>query len=162
MKRRSAGFTLAEVLLAGTICAVALVAVTSAMSSVTTSKAELADQPVQAARLAQDITVLAETLPRTPSGTTGATSGSAVTALDSLHNAVFSPPIRSDRTADSSLSGWKQAVTVEIFKLDNLNTPTTESVSTALSAQAPRLYRLSVTIWHGSQKLETFRSWCRP
>jgi prepilin-type N-terminal cleavage/methylation domain-containing protein len=162
MSRRARGFTLAEVLFAATIVGVALVAVTNAMSSVTTSKAELADQPVQAAHLAQDIAVLAETLPRTPSGHTGATTGSAVTALDSLQGAAFSPPIRSDRSTDTSLAGWKQAVTVEIFKLDNLTTPTNESVGTALSQQASRLYRLNVTIWHGTQKLETFRSWCRP
>jgi len=162
MTRSTRGFTLAEVLIAGTIMAVALVAVTSSMSAATSSKAELADQPMLAARLAQDIAVLAETLPRTPSGNSGVTSGNAVVALDSLDGAVFSPPIRSDRSSDTSLAGWQQSVEVEIFTLDNLDTPTNESVATALSQQAERLYRLSVTIRHGGQVVETFRSWCQP
>ncbi len=162
MTRSTRGFTLAEVLIAGTIMAVALVAVTTSMSAATSSKAELADQPMLAARLAQDIAVLAETLPRTPSGSSGVTSGSAVVALNSLDGAVFSPPIRADGSSDSTLTGWQQSVNVEIFTLDNLDTPTNESVMTALSTHAARLYRLSVSIRHDGQVIETFRSWCRP
>jgi hypothetical protein len=162
MSRRAAGFTLAEVLIAGTIAAVALVAVSTSMSAVTTSKAELADQPAIAARLAQEIAVLAETLPREPGGSTGATSAADVTALNSLEGAVFSPPIRADLSTDVALDGWQQSVDVEIFALNDLQNPTGESLGIALSAQAERLYRLSVTIRHDGQVVETFRSWCRP
>ncbi len=162
MKRSLQAFTLAEVLIAATIVAVALVAVSDSMSSATSSKAEFADQPAIAARLAQEIAVLAESLPRTPSGTTGVTAGANVVALDSLEGAVFSPPILADRTTDTALDAWEQSVDVDIFTLDNLESPTNESVTTALSGQAERLYRLNVTISRDGEVVDTFRSWCRP
>ena len=162
MTRARSGFTLAEVLIASVIAAVALVAVTAAMSSATTTRAELARRPVVVSQLAQEIHALAEALPRTPSGSLAATSGDEVEALDSLAGARFSPPLLADRSTDTDLAGWSQHVEVAIHALDDLVHPTGESLSTELEADSHRVYRLEVTILHGSIPMETFHWWLKP
>jgi prepilin-type N-terminal cleavage/methylation domain-containing protein len=162
MSARTRGFTLMEVLLATAIAGVALVATTGAMSSAAVSKAELASQPAIAAALAREIATLAETLPRTPGGVTGVTSGADVLALDALHGAVFSPPILADRTAVDTLTEWEQRVTVELFALDDLDEPTGEDVSVEVSGQSQRLYRLTVSVRRLGEVEATVRCWCRP
>jgi len=85
-----------------------------------------------------------------------------VLALDSLHGAVFSPPLRSNRTAQAALTGWAQRVTLAVCTLDDLSTPTSESPTLGLARNAQRLYRLSVAITYAGQPVDRFDWWLTP
>jgi prepilin-type N-terminal cleavage/methylation domain-containing protein len=162
MTRHARGFTLAEVLIAAVLAAIGLVAATTALSAASSSKAALEDRPVIAANLAEELLALAETLPRSPSGVEGATEGVQVTGLDALHGAVFSPPLRADKSADATLAGWEQACSLEVYALDDLETPTGEDLATALAPHAARLCRLRVVVSCDDAEVETFSWWLTP
>ena len=155
------GFTLVEVLLAALITGIALAAVSWTMTAAAQGQSLLGEDPLPYL-LAREIRELAEALPREPSGFVGVTRGSDVRALDSLHGAVFSPPLRSDRTAQSSLSGWAQRVTLAVCTLEDPATPTGESPTLGLARNAQRLYRLSVAITYAGQAIDHFDWWLTP
>jgi len=155
------GFTLVEVLLAALIAGIAMAAVSWTMTSAAQAKSVLAEDP-QAYLLAREIRELADSLPRQPSGVVGATLAADVLALDSLHGAVFSPPLRSNRTSQAALTGWAQRVSLAVCTLDDLETPTAESPTLGLARNAQRLYRLTVAITYGGQPVDRFEWWLTP
>ena len=157
----SYGFTLVEVLLAALIAGIAMAAVSWTMTSAAQAKSVLTDDP-RPYLLAREIRELADSLPRAPSGLLAATRGVDVLALDSLHGAVFSPPLRSNRTAQAALTGWAQRVTLAVCTLDDLSTPTSESPTLGLARNAQRLYRLSVAITYAGQPVDRFDWWLTP
>jgi prepilin-type N-terminal cleavage/methylation domain-containing protein len=159
---RLAGFTLLEVLIAAAIVGVAFVSVTNAMSAATSSKEELASEPFQASQLAQEVHTLSKILSREPSGTTGATSAAAVTALDSLIGASFSPPILADGTQANSLTGWRQSVSLDVYAIDNLSTPTGEDPAALFATYASRMFQLTVTILENGTQVGTYQWWITP
>ena len=159
--RRRSGFTLVEVLLAALITGIALAAVSWTMNSAAQAEAVMNEDP-RAFLLAREIRELADTLSRQPSGVVGATRGSDVMALDSLHGAVFSPPLRSDRTEQLSLGGWAQRVTLDVVSLDHPSTPTGESPTLGLSSKAQRLYRLTVAVTRDGEPVDRFEWWLVP
>ncbi|HZL98730.1 MAG TPA: type II secretion system protein [Planctomycetota bacterium] len=159
--RATLGFTLLEVLLAALIAGMALAAVSWTMTSAAQAKAVLAEDP-QAYLLAREIRELAEFLPREPSGSLAATGGAGVLALDSLHGAVFSPPLRSDRTTEASLAGWAQRVTLTVCSLDDPAGATGESATLGVARKAERLYRLAVEVSFAGEPVDRFEWWLTP
>jgi prepilin-type N-terminal cleavage/methylation domain-containing protein len=155
------GFTLVEVLVGAVIAGIALSAVSWTMVSAAEAKAVLSEDPMPYL-LAREIRELAGVLPRDPSGTVGVTRGSDVAALDSLHGAVFSPPLRADKTADAALSGWAQRVTLAVCALDAARTPTGESPTLGVGRTARRLYRLTVAVTHAGQEVDRFEWFLTP
>jgi prepilin-type N-terminal cleavage/methylation domain-containing protein len=155
------GFTLVEVLVAAVITGIALAAVSWTMESAAKAKSVLSEDPM-AYLLAREIREMAEVLSRDPSGVVGVTRGSDVQALDSLQGAVFSPPVRADRSAAAALSGWAQRVTLAVCALDDLKTPTGESPTLGLGRTAKRLYRLSVAVTYAGQEVDHFDWWLTP
>lgn len=161
-RARAAGFTLFEVLLAVMILGTALVATTWSMTATARTKAayDLASGP--APFLAQEIFTLADGLPREPTGVTGATTGAAVVALDSLVGARFAPPILADGSVADGFEGWEQRVNLSVFDLDDLATPTPADPAHGLPAEGGALYRLDVEVWHEGQPADSFSWWIRP
>ena len=162
-RRRSlVGFTLLEVLVASAIVGVAFVSVTNSMSAATTSKAALSGEPFLATQLAKEIHTLSKTLPREPSGDEGAKTAAEVTALDSLIDADFDPPLLADMTQDASLAGWRQRVSLDVFAINDLTTPTGEDPASLFGSFSPRVFQLSVTIKQNGQDAGTFTWWITP
>jgi hypothetical protein len=159
--RGAAGFTLVEVLLAALVAGMALAAVSWTMTTAAKAQQVMKEDP-RAYLLAREIRELAEVLPRKPSGTVGVTAIADVAALDSLHGAVFSPPVRSDRNVQASLSGWAQRVTLAVCPLDDPASPTAESPTLGLSKGAERLYRLTVAITYAGEPVDRFEWWLSP
>ena len=160
-RRVQAGFTLLEVLLAALIAGMALAAVSWTMTSAAQAKAILSGDP-RAYLLAREIRDLAESLPREPSGALAATSGSGILALDSLHGAVFSPPVRSDGTTETALAGWAQRVTLSVCSLDDPAGATGESPTLGVARDAERLYRLTVAVTFAGEPVDRFEWWLTP
>jgi prepilin-type N-terminal cleavage/methylation domain-containing protein len=159
--RGTRGFTLVEVLLAALITGIALAAVSWTMASAAQAGSVISEDP-RAFLLAREIRELADTLPRQPSGAVGVTRGEDILALDSLHGAVFSPPLRSDRTRQTALTGWAQRVTLAVCSLDDPATPTGESPTLGLASSAKRLYRLTVAVTHDGEPVDRFEWWLAP
>lgn len=161
--RQRLGFTLMEVLVAAAILGAAFVSVTNAMSAASSSRAALQDpDQFTATQLAREIHVLADSLTREPSGTTGVTSAASVVALDSLIGASFSPPIRANLSTDTSLTGWTQAVSLTLYAVDDLTTPTGENPAVAVDPHANRLFLLSVLVTRDSGETDDYRWWLTP
>jgi len=160
--RRRAGFTLIEVLIAAAIVGTAFVSVTNAMSAASSSKAQLVNEPFQAMQLAQEIHTLSKILSREPSGTTGAKTAAAVTALDSLIGASFSPPLLADGTQANTLTGWRQNVSLDVYAIDDLSTPTGEDPATLFATYASRMFQLNVTIIENGTQVGTYQWWITP
>jgi len=157
-----AGFTLFEVLLAVFILGTALVASTWSMTATARTK-EAYDQAKSPAQfLAQEICTLADGLPRTPIGMTGATSGFAVVALDSLVGAHFSPPILADGSVAPGFDGWAQSVNLSVYDLDDLATPTAADPAAGLAPEAGSIYRLDVEVSLDGEPVDTFSWWINP
>jgi len=155
------GFTLVEILLAALITGIALAAVSWTMASAAQAQSVINQDP-RAFLLAREIRELADTLARQPSGVVGVTRGEDILALDSLHGAVFSPPVRSDRTKQAALTGWAQHVTLAVCSLDDPTTPTGESPTLGLASGAKRLYRLTVAVTHDGEPVDRFEWWLAP
>lgn len=155
------GFTLIEVLLAALITGIAMAAVSWTMASAAQAEAVINEDP-RAFLLAREIRELADTLVRKPSGAVGVTRGEDILALDSLHGAVFSPPLRSDRTKQAALTGWAQHVALAVCTLDDPATPTGESPTLGLASSAKRLYRLTVAITQDGEAVDRFEWWLAP
>ncbi len=162
LRARQAGFTMAKLLITAFVIGTAFVGATWSMSALTRTKAAYAQDAGPAAFLAQEIQTLADGLPRTPSGTTGATSGVAVVALDSLVNASFSPPILADGTVASGFTGWRQSVALSIYALNDLSTPTADDPAQGLPAESALIYRLDVSVLHDNELVKTFSWWMHP
>jgi prepilin-type N-terminal cleavage/methylation domain-containing protein len=155
------GFTLIEVLVASVVTGIALAAVSWTLLAAAQTQAVLSEDPTPYL-LAREIRELADVLPREPSGVVGVTHASNLMALDSLHGARFSPPVRANRTTQASLSGWSQRVTVSVCTLDDLASTTGESPTTGVGRNAERLYRLSVGIVHDGRDVGRFEWWLTP
>ena len=159
---RRSGFTLMEVLVAAVIVGLAVTAGSRALGFAVTSKHELDEAPFTASLLAKEIYVCAEGLDRTPSGIVGVESGDDLVALDNLIGARFSPPIRADGTPDATLAEWTQRVSLDVYALGDLSTPTGEDAWRSLGTHADRVYQLSVTMLEGRDEVDTFRWWLTP
>jgi prepilin-type N-terminal cleavage/methylation domain-containing protein len=160
--RSRRGFTLVEVLVAATVLGIALLSGTWTMSTTTSASSVYAADPLTASLVAREIHALAQALPKTPSGSPGVTSGGAVVALDSLIGASFSPPIKADRSADTSLVGWTQQVGLTVYDLSDLSTPTRDDPTVGLSSDASKVYKLSVTVLENGSVADTFSWWISP
>lgn len=161
-RHRARGFTLVEILVATVIVGLAVVAASWAMSSAVTSKAVLAERPYEATLLAREIHELARALPREPSGVVGVTSAAQVLAIDSLVGATFSPPIRADGSLFPGMSGWTQDVSLALYDMDDLTTPTADDPRDAVPASADLLYKLRVRVLKDGSEVDTFEWWIAP
>ena len=160
--RRSAGFTLVEVLITAFVVGTAFVAATWSMSSVARTKAAYEESVTPAGFLAQEIFNLADGLPRQPSGLTGATVGAGVVALDSLINASFSPPILSDASVAPDMAGWRQNVDLSVFAVDDLDVAADLDPADGLAPEGGFVYRLDVSIERDGKLIDSFSWWLRP
>jgi prepilin-type N-terminal cleavage/methylation domain-containing protein len=159
--RRCRGFSLVEVLTAAVIVGIALAAVSWSISSAAQARSALAEEPV-AFLLAREVRELAESLPRTPSGAGPATRASEVLALDTLDGAQFSPPLRADKTADASLSGWTQVTSLSVCTLGNPSVATFEDPAAGLDESAERMYRLTVAVLRDGELVDRIHWWLAP
>jgi prepilin-type N-terminal cleavage/methylation domain-containing protein len=160
--RGPAGFTLAEVLITALVLGTAFVAATWSMSATARTKAAYDQAEGPAPFLAQEIFTLADGLPRTPSGMTGATIGAGVVALDSLIGASFSPPILADASVAPGFEGWGQHVALSIYALDDLTTPTTLNPADGLAPECGHIYLLEVSVEHDGEHVDSFSWWINP
>jgi prepilin-type N-terminal cleavage/methylation domain-containing protein len=158
----TAGFTLFEVLLAVLILGTALVASTWSMTATARTKAAYDQAASPALFLAQEIFTLADGLPRTPIGMTGATTGAAVVALDSLVGAKFSPPILADASVAPGFEGWEQSVDLSVYALDDLATPTGDDPAEGLAPESGCVYRLDIEVRHDGEAVGSFSWWVHP
>lgn len=158
----SEGFTLTEVMLSTLLVGTVVVASSWAMNTATRAKIMNVEQPFEAAILAKEIYALAQTLPREPSGIPGVRSAGEVVALDSLAGAVFSPPIRADRTTDTSLTGWTQQIQIDIYSMDDLENKTNENILLGVDSKAERLFKIQVTILNQGNLVDSFEWWLTP
>ena len=156
------GFTFAELLLTVFVLGTAFVAGTWSMSATARTKAAYEGAGGPALFLAQEIQAMADGLPRTPSGVTGVTSGAAVLALDSLDGAHFSPPILADGSVAPGLDGWGQDVSLSVYSLDDLTTPTADDPADGLDPESDCLYRLDVSVLHEGEPVHSFTWWIQP
>lgn len=161
-KKNNAGFTIAELLLTALVMGTALVAATWSMTATARTKATLDNTYGPAMMIAKEIHVLAESLPREPSGTVAAQNAGDVLALDSLVDAHFSPPIFADGSTVPDMSGWCQDVDLTVFDMNDLSNPTEDAPEDGLPADADKLYRLRVTIEHESEEVGTYDWWITP
>jgi prepilin-type N-terminal cleavage/methylation domain-containing protein len=160
--RRARGFTLIEVLITAFVLGSAFVAATWSMNATAKTKAAYDDAANPSGFLAQEIFNLADSLPRTPSGTTGVTNGFAVTALDALIGASFSPPILADKTIAPGFDGWKQKVALSIYAVSDPATPTALDPKLGLPPESDHVYRLDVTVQKDGQDVDTYSWWLNP
>jgi hypothetical protein len=160
--RRQAGFTFAEVLMATVIVGFAVISSSWALAGAVSTKHELKETPFTASQLAKEIYECAEAIPREPTGTVAVTSGGAVTALDNLIGATFSPPILADGSTLTEMADWTQTVDLEVYALDDLTTPTGEDAWLGLSEHAERMFKLTVTIQKDGADVDSFHWWITP
>ena len=161
-RRATAGFTLIELMLTVFVLGTAFVAGTWSMSATARLKEAYDQDDGPAPYLAREIYALAASLPREPSGLTGATSGAQVVALDSLIGASFSPPIEADGGLTHGLDGWRQNVSLSVYSLDGLSTPSSCDPADGLPPDSAQLYRLDVSILHDGQVVDAFSWWLHP
>jgi prepilin-type N-terminal cleavage/methylation domain-containing protein len=160
--RQPRGFTLIEVLVASALVGVALLSGSWAMSVTASSKSIVEGAPITAALIGREIHALACTLDKSPSGVSGVTSGALVQALDALEGAVFSPPIKADKSSWSQYSGWSQSVDLAVYDLSDLSTPTLDDPLLGLSEDGTRIYRLTVGVAEGNELVGTYHWWITP
>ena len=160
--RHARGFTLIEVLVTAAVLGVALISASWTMSGAASAKTVLEPDAITASLLAREIHALANTLPKEPSGSVGATSAGGVQALDSLEGAVFSPPLRADLSTASDVTGWSQACDLAVFDLADLTTPTADDPTAGLPEDGTRVYQLTVTVSQGGETMGTHSWWISP
>ncbi len=160
--RSSRGFTFVELLVASVVLGTAFVAATWSMNATLRTKAvhDAADGP--ALFLANEIHVLADSLPREPAGLVAATDVADVGALDALVGASFSPPVLSDGTVTTSFDGWSQHVSLSVHAISDPETPTADDPAAGIPADGGKLYRLAVLVRHDGQDIDTFHWWINP
>ncbi len=156
------GFTLVELLLAAVVIGTAFLAATWSANAAARTRAAYDQASGPAFHLAKEIHELAVGLPRTPSGTTGVTSGAAVVALDSLVGAAFDPAIASDGTASDGHADYSQHVTITVHDMAAPATPTGDAPEDGLPSDGDKLYRLSVLVRENGRDLDTFHWWITP
>ena len=156
------GFTLVELLVTALVLSTAFLSATWSMNATARTKEVYAKNQTPAFFLAKEIHELAVALPKTPSGTTGVTTGGAVVALDSLVGARFSPPIFSDGSASDEHDGWKQLVSLAVYDLADPTTPTADAPEDGLASDGTKLYRLEVLVQQDGQDIDTFHWWINP
>jgi hypothetical protein len=135
---------------------------TWAMSATARTHALHAGNSSLALRTAKELYELAEGLPRTFSGATGATSGAELVALDGLIGGSFSPPLRADGSADLALVGWSQESDLSVIVADASATPGADGPGDGLAPDGTQLYRLTVRVLQGELEMGTFDWWITP
>jgi len=160
--RTQRGFTFVELLVASVVLGTAFVAATWSMNATLRTKAVHEAQDGPALFLANEIHVLADSLPREPAGLTAATSIADVTALDALVGASFSPPVLSNGTVTSSFDGWSQHVALSVYAISDPENPTADDPAVGIPADGTKLYRLEVLIRENGQDIDTFHWWINP
>ncbi len=161
-RHSQSGLALAEVLFAAGVLGLVVVSAAWSMTVSARSLTGLAEDSLLPRMLAREIHELAQTLPRVPSGTTGASNGADVVALDSLIGAVFSPPLLSDLSTDTSLVGWSQQVSLDVVDLSAPSTPTADDPAAGLPVDGTLLYRLNVSVWSTEGEQDSFSWWLTP
>ena len=161
-RQPAAGFTLIELVLTVFVLGTAFLAGTWSMSAVARTKAAYDEAQGPAAFLAHEIMTLADSLPREPSGMTGATSGAGVVALDSLIGASFCPPIMADGSFIPDMMAWRQNVALTVYALDGLTTPMSCDPADGVPPESAQIYKLDVSILHDGQVVDGFSWWIHP
>ncbi len=161
-RRRTAGLTMAELLITAAVMSSALVAVSWSMSATARTHAAFGASDGPAFFMAKEIHALAEALPREPSGATGALVAADVLALDSLVGASFSPPILADGSVIDGFDGWSQTVSLSVFAVDDLSQATADDPAAGLPPDAAKLYRLQVDIADAGDEIDSFHWWITP
>jgi Tfp pilus assembly protein PilV len=161
-KRNNGGFTLAEVLVSSFILGTAFIAASWSLSATASTKAGYGSTEGLALLVGREMYELAESLPKAPSGTTGATDINDVVALDCLIGAQFSPPVMADGTVVTEMDEWTQNVALSIFSMGNLTTPTADDPALGMPADASKLYRLDVVIHKSGEEVGSYQWWISP
>ncbi len=160
--RTQTGFTLIEVLVSAALLGVAVITCTWTMSATTKAKSIVGSESVTASLIAREVHVLASTLPKAPSGAVGATAGSGVLALDSLEGALFSPPLKADKSPWTRYVGWTQSVDLAVYDVNDLSNPVLADPVDGLSEDGTQIYRLTVAVLEGSDLAGTYQWWISP
>lgn len=160
-RRSQRGFSLVEVLMATLLLGYAVSSL-DALFIAGQHKAMLNSNPLTARLLANEIRLLAQLLPKDPSGTAGATATGEVLALDSLRGAVFNPPILANLTEYEGMDDWTQTVSVKVAAMDDPTAVGTDMPAEGLHKEAASLYEVEVTISFQQEDVETWSWWIRP
>lgn len=160
--RHPSGFTLVELLITALVIGTAFIAASWSMTATARTQSAYGQSAGPAAFLAREIQTLADGLPRAPSGITGATSGAAVTALDALIGASFTPAIHADGSVALDYAGWSQVVDLSVYDLDDPSQPTDDDPALGLAPESSQVYRLDVSVLHGDELIDTFSWWIHP
>jgi prepilin-type N-terminal cleavage/methylation domain-containing protein len=162
LSRTDSGFTMVELLLTALVIGTAFVAATWSMSATARTKAAYEKEGGPSVFLGQEIQTLADSLPREPSGMTGAVTGAGVVALDSLIGASFSPPILADGSAAEGYDDWQQNVDLSVYSLSDLTMPTDDDPADGLAPESDKIYRLDVEVLQGGETVKTYSWWIHP
>ena len=162
INRNNGGFTLAEVLVASFILGTAFIAASWSLSATASTQAGYGSTEGLALFVGREINELAGSLPKTPSGQTGANNVNDIVALDSLIGASFSPPVMADGTVVSDMSEWTQVVDLSIYSMSDLTTPTSDDPALGLPADADKLYRLDVVVRRNGEDVGSYQWWITP
>jgi prepilin-type N-terminal cleavage/methylation domain-containing protein len=165
-KRKEAGFSLIEVLMATVLLGYAI-ASTDAFFMAASSKATLAEDPVTARILAREVHQMAKLLPREPGafGVTAETGYADIKSLADLRSVTFSTAVLANGKQYPDMSGWSQVVTLAKVELDDLTTP--KSVTPADDGRLVEhfdatLLRLTVEIYKNGEFVDSFSWLLRP
>jgi type II secretory pathway pseudopilin PulG len=150
--RASTGaFTLVEVLISSVLMALALVALMTAFGS-STAVTQKTEEIARAGFLADQIRELLIALPFSDlDGTpawgleSGESAGYPFDDLDDVAGTMFSPPILSDGSVISDLTGWSQIVSMQSVNETNFNQAVTNGSASVV--------RVSVVVQRGDQVL---------
>ncbi len=160
-RRSQRGFSLIEVMLATLLMGYAIASM-NALFTAGQSKAAMNSTPTNARFLANEIRLLAQLLPKEPSGTSAVTSPDDVVALDSLHGAVFSPPILANLSEYENMDDWEQSVAVRVAALAAPEATGTALTSAGISKQAASLFEVQVTVSFDGEVIDTWTWWVKP
>lgn len=153
-KRRQAGSTFAELMLATLIIGTTVVGASSSLSQTATVYHYFTDGPHEALMLAQEIHEAAVALPWSAEPGAPATFGEHVVTLWDLDEEDYKPPRSANYDVVASHGNWKQVVVVEHVDMEN---PTVVVDPDAFEGQT--LVRLKVTILNGSVEVDSFDWW---
>ncbi len=153
-RRRQAGATFAELMLAVLIISTTVVASTSSMRGTTEVYHYFADGAHEALMLGQEIHEAALLLPWSEADATGASFGPDVELLWDLDGKSYSPPRSADYDIVTSHLGWSQ--TIEVNTVDFHN-PSVEVDPESFAGET--ITELKVLLMNGTAEVATYSWW---
>lgn len=153
-RRRQAGTTFAELMLATLIIGTTVVGASSSLSQTATVYHFFTDGPHEALMLANEIHEAAIKLPWTAAEGAESAFGDGVVTLFDLDEQEYNPPRSASYDLIVSHPNWTQEVAVQHVDMDNPS-----QVVDPGSFGGETLVRLEVTIFSGEIEVDTFHWW---